>query len=90
MKREPTPRLFSRRELPSWLTPAGPDHDMLVFYGGPSEIREFVFTGGPEGVVFWEEWSHVRKATNRVDKAEHAIPEDVLIAAGVEAKRRRQ
>ena len=90
MKREPTPRLFSRRELPSWLTPAGPDDDMLVFYGGPSEIREFVFTSGPEGVVFWEEWLHGKKATNLVDKADHAIPEDVLIAAAVEAKRRRQ
>lgn len=86
MTSKPTPRLYSRRELPSWLTPAGPDDDILIFYGWSTDIREFVFAIGQDGVRFWEEWRHTAKDADKVPTL--GIPEDVMIAAGVEAKRR--
>lgn len=83
------PRLYSRREIPTWCEPL-PDTAgrFSIFWGNAADVREYVFTCDKRGVVFQGEYGHSVLESREIKRGTYHLPADVLIAAGVEARRR--
>lgn len=80
--------IISHRDLPEWVTRMPRDErHFAVFYGDPAlTIVEYVFFVWLDGAVELEVARAHQPEQSATLNAQHALPPDVLIAAGVEAK----
>lgn len=87
--------LLSRAELPTWVAPLPETASRFCIYFADNvrSLREYQFRNDRTGIafldVFRHEWGNWTSACTRAADI-YFIPPEVLIAAGVEAMRRRR
>lgn len=82
--------ILSRRELPAWAQPLRDLPERVCVYWQGDTIEEWAFGTDNRGhVAFLGLWLHTPEGVRTPDRVLYYMPPEVLIAAGVEAMRRR-